>query len=161
MPASCLRLRAAKSGDFDTVYELFAEVQAIHAEAEPEFFKPPAKDTMFRDFFENVLKDPNRHLVLAFLEEAPAGYVLFFTGSQPANIYQAERCFAYIHQLVVTRDLRRTGCASTLIQHVKGEATKQGIELLGIDFWSFNNAARGCFERNGFEVNQEFMWTRL
>jgi GNAT superfamily N-acetyltransferase len=63
--------------------------------------------------------------------------------------------------LVVAKEQRRTGCASLLIEHVKQEARRQGIALLGIDVWSFNDAARVCFEKAGFKANKEFMWLRL
>ncbi len=161
MPDIHFQLRAANSDDLGAVYDLFAEVQSIHAKAEPDFFKQPAKDDMFTSSFERTLSDPEQNLVFACAAGTPVGYVLFFAGTRPENIYQPKRRFAYIHQLAVKKRFRRTGCASTLIEHVKIEARKQDIALLGIDFWSFNDAARACFERNGFKVNQEFMWLRL
>ena len=155
------RFRLANAGDLDAVYGLFAEVQSIHAAAEPTFFKPPVKDRLFESFFEDCLSDPERSLVLACHDGTPVGYVLYFAGERPENIYQSARRFAYIHQLVVAKEFRRSGCASALISHVKEEARQRNFDLLGIDLWSFNDAARACFEKNGFKVNQKFMWTRL
>ena len=136
-------------------------MQSIHATAEPTFFKPPVRDGLFESFFEASLTDPEKNIVLACHQTKAVGYVLYFAGERVENLYQSARRYAYIHQLVMTEEYRRTGCGSALIAHVKEEARKRGIRQLGIDFWSFNNAARACFEKNGFEVNQEFMWTRL
>jgi ribosomal protein S18 acetylase RimI-like enzyme len=155
------RFRFANDGDLDVVYDLFAEVQSIHAAAEPAFFRPPVKDRLFERFFEDCLSDPKKNLVLACDESMAVGYVLYFAGSSSENLYQSARSYAYIHQLVVTKRFRRSGCASALIGHVKEEARGKNIRLLGIDFWSFNDAARACFEKNGFKVNQEFMWAHL
>ena len=89
------------------------------------------------------------------------GYVQYFLGTRPKNLYQPERRFAYIHQLVVSKESRRTGCATALIGYVKEEARRLDTDLLGIDFWSFNDAARACFTNAGFKVNQEHMSLKL
>ena len=155
------QLRSANSDDLDAVYDLFAEAALIFSNAEPEFFKDAVKDDAFREFFERTLDDPDQHFVLACVEAVPVGFIQFFAGVQPENIYSPERRFAYINQLAVTQELRRRGCANALIQHVKYVARKQNISLLGIDFRSFNEAARACYASNGFKLKQELMWLSL
>ena len=44
-----------------------------------------------------------------------------------------------------------------LIEQVMQAARRTDVSLVGIDFWSFNHAARACFEKAGFKVNKEFM----
>jgi len=151
-------LRPATADDLDTVYEQYAQVQALHAEALPDFFRAPAKDGYFRDFFEEVLSNPERHLVLAFVEGAPAGHIVYFLGARPESLFQPARRFAYILGLVVLDSYRRSGCGTALIDHVKAAARDEGISQIGIDHWSFNEAARACFAKNGFAVKQERMW---
>jgi ribosomal protein S18 acetylase RimI-like enzyme len=155
------QLRSANRDDLDAVYDLFAEAASMFSKAEPEFFKDAVKDDAFREFFERTLDDPEQHLVLACAEAVPVGFIKFFAGVQPENFYSPERRFAYIHQLTVTQELRRKGCANALIQHVKNVARKQNISLMGIDFRSINEAARACYASNGFEVKQEIMWLNL
>ena len=113
MPGNDFELRAASNHDLDATYDLFAEVQSIHADAEPEFFRRPENDETFRQFFGRTVNDPEQHIVFACFDGITVGYILFFMGSRPRNIYQPERPFAYIHQLVVTKEFRRTGCATT------------------------------------------------
>ena len=156
-----LQLQPAVETDRRTVYDLFAEVQSIHAAAEPDFFCPPALNDAFEAYFAGILSDPEQFLVLATLDGIAIGQVQYFIGTRPKNIYQLERRFAYINQLVVSRGYWRTGCGTALIDHVKREARKHTVPMLGVDFWSFNSAARSCFERSGFKVNQEHMWLKL
>ncbi len=158
---SKFQLREAVEGDLQTIYDQFALVQSIHAEAEPRFFRKPERDEAFDMHFERIMNDPEQHLVLACIDGMPVGHIQFFLGTRPKNIYQPERRFAYIHQLVVTNEHRRSGCATALIEHVKAAAREQSIALLGIDFWSFNGSARACFQHSGFRVNQEHMWMDL
>jgi GNAT superfamily N-acetyltransferase len=82
-------------------------------------------------------------------------------GVRPRSVFQLERRVGYIHGLVVDQEHRRTGCGAMLIEHVKQAASQEGIALLGIDFWSFNDAGRACFGKAGFKVGREFMWLGL
>ena len=161
MKGSGFQLRTVTSNDLDAVFGLFAQVGLMHSDAVPQFFRPPEKDETFERFFEGILNDPEQHLVLACVDGMQVGYIQYFLGSRPKNVYQPERRFAYIHQLVVGKEHRRAGCASMLIEHVMQEAKHQEIALLGIDFWSFNSPARACFEKAGFKVNQEIMLLNL
>jgi ribosomal protein S18 acetylase RimI-like enzyme len=161
MKAPDFQLRTAGTADLDAFYDLFAQVQSIHADAEPEFFCPPKKDRVFQEDFEGILADPDQHLVFACLDGVAVGLVQFFLGLRRRSVFQLERRVAYIHDLVVDREHRRTGCAAMLIEHVKQAARQEDIAVLGIDFWSFNDAARACFGKAGFKVSREFMWLGL
>ena len=161
MKAPDFRLRRASNADLDAFYGFYAQVQSIHADAEPEFFRPPEKDETFQQYFEGILGDPDQHLLFACLDDVEVGFVQFFLGLRPRSIFRPERRVGYVHGLAVNEELRRTGCAAMLIEHVKQAARREDIALLGIDFWSFNDAARACFEKAGFKVNHEVMWLNL
>ena len=154
-------MRGASKGDLDAFYGLAVQVQSIHVDVEPEFFRPLEKDETFQQYFENILGDPDQHLLFACLDGVEVGCVQYFLGLRPRSIFQPERRVGYVHGLVVNEEHRRTGCAAMLIEHVKQAARQEDIALLGIDFWSFNDAARACFEKAGFKVSKEFMWLSL
>lgn len=161
MKAPDFQLREANTEDLDAFYGFFAQVQSIHADAEPEFFRPPVKDEALRQYFESMVEDPDNHLLFACLDGVEVGFIHFFLGLRPQNIFQQERLVGYIHGLVVSEEHRQTGCASMLIEHVKQAAKRENISLLGIDFWSFNDVARTCYEKAGFKMRKEFMWLSL
>lgn len=158
MPDNDFQLRSAGPDDLDAMYHLFAQVQAIHASEEPEFFRPPVKDEAFSRYFEGLLEDESQHLVLACIDGEAVGFVQYFVGEVGQTAFQRARRLAYIHGLVVAEDHRRAGYGLRLIEHVKREAKRQGVAQLGIDFWSFNDAARGCFRKAGFKIRRETLW---
>jgi len=108
-----------------------------------------------------IMQAPVLLLLFACLDGVEVGFVLFFLDLRPRNIFQPERRVGYVHGLVVNQAHRRTGCAAMLIEHVKQAARQEDIALLGIDFWSFNEAARASFQKAGFKVSKEFMWLSL
>lgn len=151
-------IRSATAQDYDDVYALFSEVQMLHAESLPEIFRQPTKDEAFQSFFAGFENNDEHFLALATLDDNPIGYIQYSLSERRRNIYQPDRRFAYIHQLIVTREQHRRGYGSKLIDFVKQQMRARGISEIGIDFWSFNDAARGCFEGLGFKVQQERMW---
>lgn len=161
MQQSRFHLRAANPDDAGVVFGLFAQVQAIHAEAEPEFFRKPAKDKFFDRFFSDVLEDPTQYLMLAGIDRTTIGYVQYFLGTRPETLFRAAQRITYINQLVVADGFRGVGCGTVLIDHVKQVSKANGIGLIGIDCWSFNEAAQACFTKSGFEPNRQHMWLRL
>lgn len=161
MKGTGFELRAARRSDQDAFFGLFVQIQSEHAEAEPEFYRPPERDEFFQAHFEEVLASPDQHLVFACREGKVVGFVQYFLGLRARSLLQPERRVGYIHGLAVDKAQRRAGCASLLIDHVKQEARKQEITLLGVDFWTFNDAARACYEKAGFKLSREFMWLGL
>ncbi len=159
--AADFQLREASKDDLDAFYDLFLQVQSIHAEAEPAFFHLIEKDDLFRQHFQGILDNPDQHLVFACRDGAVVGLVQFFLGLRPKSVFRPERRVGYVNGLAVDVAHRRTGCGLLLLEHVKQAARQEDVTLLGIDFWSFNAAARACFEKAGFKVSREFMWLGL
>lgn len=159
--ASNLTFRTANGDDLDLVFGFFSDIQRQHAEAEPEFFRAPVKDDKFEEFFNFVLNAPDQHLVFACAGGQEIGYIQYFLGVSPQTIYQPERRIAHIGHLATSAAYRRSGCASKLIGYVKDEARRQNVAQIGLELWLFNGAAKACFEKAGFEMNQGSMWLAL
>lgn len=155
------QLRLASDADLDAFYGFYVRLQSIHLDAEPEFFRQSEKDEEFQQYFEGILSDPDQHILFACLDEVAVGFIMYFLGLRHRSIFQPERRVGYIHGLAVNEAQRRKGCAAMLIDYVKQAARNQDIALLGVDFWSFNEGARACYEKAGFKVSREFMWLGL
>lgn len=161
MEEPAIRLRDAGPEDLDTVFGLVDQVQSIHVEAEPAFFEPFEKGEAFEAWFKGLLADPDQYLILACSGDTAIGFLQYYIGLRPRSIFRAECRLAYVNALAVTEAHRGSGCGSLLLDHVKKAARRKGAEQLGIDFWSFNAAARGCFEKAGFRVRRETMWQEV
>ena len=161
MEESAIRLREATPDDLDLIFGLVDQVQAIHVRAEPAFFNPLKKGEAFESWYKGLLEDPNQHLVLACVGDTAIGFLQYYIGLRPRSLLRPECRLAYVNALVVAEAHRGSGCGSLLLDHAKQEARREGAEQLGIDFWSFNDVARGCFEKAGFRVRRETMWQDL
>ena len=157
MRQSELQFRDAVISDLDVAFDLFAEVQSLHADALPLFFRQPVKDDLFEKYFSDLLGNPKQHLVIGCAGEQPIGCVQYSIHERARNVFMDKRTFAHIDHLIVAKGFRRNGYASALIQHVVEAVGRQGIDRLGIDHWSFNDAAAACFENAGFKLERRHM----
>lgn len=153
--------RTATSRDAASFFHLFAQVLELHREAAPTFFRAPVRDAGFDAYFNWLISDPNQHLVLCCDDGVVVGYIQYFLGISPQTIYQPERRLAHIEQVFVAPEFRRTGVATELIQHAMEEAKHYGASQIGLEVWLFNEAARDCFQKAGFQINQASMWQGL
>jgi len=161
MQNKLIQFRAATAADYDVVFDLFSEVQLLHYDAHPEFFKTPSKDKFFRGFYDRILKSEAHDLILGYLEGDPIGYIQFFKGMRPETIYAPEHHVLYVNQLAVKEGYRYQRHGEAFIDYVKQIARSLEIKRIGIDFWLFNGPARKCFTRQGFRAFQEVMWFQI
>ena len=143
-------VRAARSEDIDTLVALNRGVQRHHAELEPTFFKAELNDDEVGSFFARKLADPAHHIWLAMTERGPCGYVWFEVEERPEKPFTLPLRRIYVHHLSVQPAERRKGVASALLDRVDGEAQAAGIDVVALDTWAANAAARGFFTARGF-----------
>jgi ribosomal protein S18 acetylase RimI-like enzyme len=143
-----IAVRRATTKDAALIATLIADVQALHAAALPRFFKPADKISYAADAAE-VLANPERLIFIAYVADEPAGFI------HAQMIHQAETSLIcaqhtlYIHTISVRPNYRRRGVGSALMAAVRAAGKSMRIERLVLDVWTFNEAARAFFRRQG------------
>ena len=149
-----ITVRRATSADAALLSALNAEVQAIHAEALPAWFKPPGPPA----FPPALVDNPGNLVFVAEVGAEPAGYVYASVTRHAETPWRYAYEMIYIHQIGVRAAHRRRGVGAALIGAVRSEATSRNVALLGLDVWSFNAGARAFFQRQGFAPYNERLW---
>lgn len=144
-------VRVAREGDVDDLIALNRDVQQLHAELEPTFFKAELHRDEIGAFLACKLDSPGHHIRLAEIERRPCGYVWFEMQERPETPFTFPTRRVYIHHLSVLRGDRRKGVASTLLDQVDREARSAGITLVALDTWAANASGRDFFAARGFE----------
>ena len=161
MQKNQIEFKRATADDYDLVFALYSEVQALHHDAQPDFFREPEKDELFRQFFDKILESEDQYLIIGWLDDEAVGYILFQKWVRPKNIYLVDLPILYIHNLLIKEGYRHQGYGGAFIDYAKRTANELGITRMGIDFWYFNEPARKCFSRQGFRALQHIMWLDL
>ena len=145
-----ISVRTASVADIDAIVRLNRDVQQLHAELEPSFFKSNIDNEQVAAFFAAKLALPENHIRLADDEDGPSGYTWFEVQERPETPLTLARKRIYIHHLSVQPAARRHGVASALLRQVEAEARVGGITIIALDTWAANGPARGFFAACGF-----------
>ena len=155
-----ITVRRATESDARTVSALNADVQAVHAVALPDRFKPPGAGSFSPLETHELFARPDNLVFLAYVDQQPAGY------AYAEVIRRAETSLTYaydtvhVHHISVVSEYRRLGVGSVLLEAVRASGLDLGIALLTLDVWSFNDGARAFFQRHGFDRYIERLWRR-
>ena len=109
-----LNIRAADTGDIADLSRLNLQVQRIHLESEPQFFRMPAMNEV-EGFFRDALSDPNKEILVAVEGSAVAGYLLAEVRERPESPFKASRRWLQIDQIGVDLPYRRRGYGRALV----------------------------------------------
>jgi ribosomal protein S18 acetylase RimI-like enzyme len=145
-----ISVRVASAADIDVIVRLNRDVQQLHAELEPSFFKSNVNNEEVAAFFAAKLALSENHIRLADSGDGPNGYVWFEVQDRPETPLTLARKRIYIHHLSVQQAVRRRGIALALLGQVEAEALAGGITNIALDTWAANGSARGFFEARGF-----------
>jgi len=153
-------IRRAGEHDVDALASLNADVQAVHAAALPWLFKPPGPDTFPPAEVAGLLERPGNLLFIAEIDGEAAGYAYAEIIRRPETAFHYAHDLVHLHHIGVRPAHRRRGVGGGLIAAVRAAAAENGITLVTIDVWTFNDAARAFFRRHGFVPNTERLWNR-
>jgi diamine N-acetyltransferase len=149
-------IRPATAEDAAALAGLNAEVQALHAAADPRTYKP-ADPAAARVVFASWFAEPDFRGLLALAGGAPAGYLLARIVRREENVFSYERRYLYIDQMCVGRAYQRKGCAQALMAAARELSRALGLHALALDVLALNARARRFYEKEGFVATRVMM----
>jgi ribosomal protein S18 acetylase RimI-like enzyme len=155
-----ITVRRAALADAELVAALNADVQALHAAAMLDRYKPQGPDTLPAAEAADLLAKPERLLFLAHVGGEPAGYVHAEIVRRPESSLGYAQAMVHVHAMNVVPSCRRKGVGRALLQAVRDAGAEHGIALVTLDVWMFNEPARAFYRQCGFTTYIERLWWR-
>jgi ribosomal protein S18 acetylase RimI-like enzyme len=128
-----------------------------HADATVWLLNEYAKDDMGggtelteftrQNLIAELKKRPNIHVILAFVDENPAGLALCIEGFSSFDC----KPLLNIHDLVVARAYRGRGLSKRLLGKVEETATELGCSKLTLEVLEGNRVAQSAYRAFGFD----------
>ncbi len=154
-----MNIRPATLHDAAKLLSLNHEVQQLHSDALPEFFKPSSFTDDAIEAFSRQLQTNGHYFYIA--EDAePLGYIYAQHVSKPENWMRPQYEYIVINHIIVRSTERRKGVGRQLIDRAFLLADDIGVERIEIDFWAFNTQAQHFFMSQGFATFHSRMHTR-
>ena len=144
--------RLLPGDDTATVARLSAEVQALHAAAEPHRYKKPGRKfiTETARWFASLLPDIDRFVLLGTVAGEPVAYasaaLIYYAG----DVYRPESSTLYIDQFGVTAKQRGHGYGRALLDVLVEIGRYNDAQAITLDVQAFNSDAIGFYQHYGF-----------
>ena len=125
-------VRHATPADAAAIAQLNSQVQALHAAAVPDFFKPPSAAIFAPDFWCERMAQPAVVILVAERAGTVIGYLYADTASALETVHTYAQPRFYIHHLGVDAAHRGHGVGAALLAEAKTIARRQQISLLAL-----------------------------
>ncbi|MCA9869847.1 MAG: GNAT family N-acetyltransferase [Caldilineae bacterium] len=138
--------------DTTAVARLCAEVQALHAAAEPHRYKQPGRRFVAETarWFASLLPDHDCFILLGTVEGEAVAYASAALIRNFANIYQPAYLTLYVDQFGVTERQRGHGYGRLLLDELIEIGRSNRADNITLDVQAFNAGAIGFYRRCGF-----------
>ncbi len=145
-------IRTATPADARVLARLNGPVQALHAQAQPDVFKPAAMTPELVAHYEAELARPDVVIYIAEADGEPAGCAVAVIVERPETPFTYARRFVLIDQISVNPAARRRGIGTALLAEVVALARKQAINVVRLDVYDWNQEALAFYARLGFRT---------
>ncbi len=143
-------VRRARAEDWPDVAALLREVDALHAELAPAYFRTGARAEIE---WRRLLVDGTAAALVAAAEGRPAvGLLALRIYETPPEPTMVPRRRAHLETLVVAAAARRRGLGRRLVTAAGDWARAQGAVEMVLTTWAGNTAADAFYERLGYRV---------
>ena len=144
-----MNVRPATPADAPVIATLNADVQALHHEAAPQWFKPPDRAAA-EEYFRALLAADAFQAFVVEVDGRPLGYALARIREVPETALTYGSSVVELDQVGVDPSSQGQGLGRELIGAVRRFAAASGASRLQLTVWEFNTRARQVFERAGF-----------
>jgi len=153
---SGVTLRVATVEDAATLAELNHHVHDLHVKAEPDVYRPTQADEVAARFRE-VIATPDEQILIAEVDGAQAGYLVWRVLDTPKTPYTHARRVAHVDALAVAPSCRRRGVGRALMKAAAVAAAERHCSALQLDVRAHNAEARAFYEGLGYTAVQSRM----
>jgi len=152
-----MRIRPAARLDALLLSRLNVHVQRLHAEAYPDLFVFPDQDDFALVFYEMILDDPAVYIFIAESPQ-PVGYIICRVVHGEGNPFMFARSYLYVDQITVEPGEQGKGIGKALMEHADRLAQEEGLPMIQLNSWAFNQDAHHFFFAQGYEIYNVRMW---
>ena len=155
-----MTLRIEESTDLDVIVPLNEAVQNEHQTRRPDWFKPYDALTT-REGLGRMVEDGGVRFLVAYVDEAPAGYILLRERIRDASTVRFADRSLEIDQMSVEPEHRRHGVGSALVEKAREIARAESFATVRLTVWTDNTTAKAFYNAMGFTTFHETMELRV
>ena len=147
-----ISVRKATAGDYNSLCELFDEIDALHRHNLPHVFQKPAGAAREQDYYLGLIAQENTALLVAEIGEDLAGFVHVIVRDTPAFPVLVPRRYAIVDSILVRSGFQNHGIGRILMEDMQEWARAKGATSIELNVYEFNETAISFYERLGYQT---------
>lgn len=156
-----IKVRKAQNKDAVKIAKMLISIGELHHTGRPDIYRDNLQKYDENDILE-ILKDENSPIFVATDEnDEVAGYAFCQIKTVNQTDALVGRKYVYIDDFCTDEKYRRQNVGSMLMDYVKTEIKKMGIESIELNVWEFNDSAIKFYEKCGFVTQRREMEIKI
>lgn len=153
-------MNITQTSNYEMIAKLNKPIQDLHAEWYPHTFREYNFEEI-KETFKNLIN--NEAFIFLLLEDnqEAIGYAWIEMRNYPENAFRKPYKSVFVHQISLVENERKKGYGTKLMDHIYGIAKSQKIDLVELDYWLHNGAAKDFYKKQGFTEWREFVYKHL
>ena len=147
-----VRVRKATNNDYNTLCELFEEVDALHRDHLPHIFQKPRGTAWEQDYYLGLITNENVGFFVANTDEKLVGFVHAIVRDTPAIPVLVPKHYATVDSIVVKSGFQNQGIGRILMDRVQEWALDKGATSIELNVYEFNETAIFFYEKLGYQT---------
>lgn len=154
-------VRAATHADYDGLCTLIRELDILHADAIPHFFKRFDGPARTPEWFTAALENADSMLWVAEDDGVIVGFLWGLVRQNPDLPMFVPRRWLVVDNVGVAATHRGQGIGRALMEHAHAWARDQGLTEVELTVWEFNEGAIAFYEELGYTPIVRWLWKGL
>jgi diamine N-acetyltransferase len=147
-----ISVRKATADDYNSLCELFDEVDALHRDNLPHMFQKPGGAAREQDYYSGLIADENVALLVAETGGKLVGFVHAIVRDTPAFPVFVPRRYAIVDGIVVKSGIQNHGMGRIIMDKMQEWATAKGATSMELHVYEFNETAISFYEKLGYQT---------
>lgn len=147
-----ISVRKATADDYNSLCELFDEIDALHRDKLPHIFQKPSGAAREQDYYSGLIADENVALFVAQAGEKLVGFVNAIVRDTPALPVFVPRRYVIVNGIVVKSGFQSRGIGKILMDKMQEWAIARGVTSIELNVYEFNETAISFYERLGYQT---------
>lgn len=153
-------MKITRTRDSELVAKLNENVQNVHSDLYPSFFKPYNYEEI-KDFFIKIIDNPEFIFLIAEDEGEPVGYAWIEIKTYPESVFKKSYQSVFLYQLSVSAEKMNKGYGTAFMNEIFTIARNHNVKRVELDYWIQNEQASSFYKKLGFEKYREFVYKEI
>lgn len=156
-----INVRKATPNDYNTLCDLFDEMDALHRNNLPHLFQKPSGSVREQEYYSGLIADENTGLFVAEADKKLVGFIHAIVRDTPAFPVFVPRRYAIVDGIVVKSEFQNRGTGRILMDKIQEWAIAKGAASIELNVYEFNKTAISFYERLGYQTFSRRMGKEL